>query len=113
MLGQYPSYDGWEKTDKGSDPSHDSYHPYGLELVPGLVEIITFASTRDGERHQHLKDNIGEIAVHCWKGPDYIEDEDDGCGRLRVDLSCRLVAVPAADICHSQLCRIRLWAQYI
>jgi len=63
--------------------SHASYHPYGLELVPGVVEIITFESTRDGERHEHLKDSIGEIAVHCWRGPDYIEDEATdvaGCG---------------------------------
>lgn len=66
-----------------SDPSHRSYHPQGLRLIPGQVEIITYASTRDGERHNHLSSKIGQIAVKCWRGPDYIKDEKTdaaGCG---------------------------------
>jgi len=57
-----------------SDPNVERYHPLGLELIPGLVEMVTVESTKDGERHANLKDRVGEIAVKCWRGPEYIGD---------------------------------------
>jgi hypothetical protein len=68
-----------------SDPSLPSYHPHGLRLVPGLIELITEESIRPGERHEHLgfmhmglnpngDRNRGKIAVRAWRGHDPISD---------------------------------------
>ncbi|MEE2971756.1 MAG: hypothetical protein VX672_01400 [Planctomycetota bacterium] len=70
-----------------SDPLEPGYDPHGLELIPGLVEIVTPESTAPGERHEGLEgekgENLGKIAVRCWRGPDYIADpavDLAGCG---------------------------------
>ena len=34
-----------------SDPGQPSYDPLGLPLVPGLIELVTAASSAPGERH--------------------------------------------------------------
>jgi hypothetical protein len=56
--------------DKGqsSDPSLAHYDPRGLPLETGLVEIVTRESSRPGERHAHLADHVGDIAVRTWRG---------------------------------------------
>jgi len=53
---------------QSSDPSGPSYHPDGLPLEPGLVEVITPATTAPGQRHEHLGGSEGKIAVRSWKG---------------------------------------------
>lgn len=57
-----------------------TFHPEGLPLVPGLVEVVTFASIQPGERHQHLGlGAIGKIAIYSWKGePEDPETESSG-----------------------------------
>lgn len=66
---------------QSSDPAGMSYHPEGLPLEPGLVEVITAASSAPGERHEHLADHVGEIAVRSWNGfPDDPETERSGVG---------------------------------
>ena len=61
-----------------TDTTAANYHPRGLRLIPGLVETVTSASSAPGERHEHLRgiigQNIGRIAVRCWRGPDAIGD---------------------------------------
>jgi hypothetical protein len=54
---------------QSSDPRGPAYDPDGLPLVPGLVEVVTRASSSPGERHQHLAGHVGEIAVKAWLGP--------------------------------------------
>jgi len=54
---------------QSSAPDGPAYDPDGLPLVPGLVEVITDASSASGERHAHLRDHVGEIAVLAWRGP--------------------------------------------
>jgi hypothetical protein len=54
---------------QSSDPDAPSYDPKGLPLVPGLVEVITRASSAPGQRHAALADHIGEIAIRAWRGP--------------------------------------------
>ncbi len=39
-----------------------------LPLEPGLSEIITEESAAAGERHEHLSDHVGEVAVYSWQG---------------------------------------------
>lgn len=53
---------------QSSDPSGLSYHPDGLPLEPGLVEVVTAATTAPGERHEHLAGKEGKIAVLSWEG---------------------------------------------
>jgi Domain of unknown function (DUF6851) len=53
---------------QSSDPEAPSYDRRGLPLVPGLVEVITRATTASGERHAALKGHEGEIAIHAWSG---------------------------------------------
>jgi hypothetical protein len=53
---------------QSSDPGQPSYHPEGLPLRPGMIELITEDSTRPGERHAHLSRHIGELAVRGFRG---------------------------------------------
>ncbi|MEY2409982.1 MAG: hypothetical protein QOF48_2652, partial [Verrucomicrobiota bacterium] len=65
-------YDGWRPMSairyvgglgQSSNPSLGSYHPNGLPLVPGLIELVTptFAATNSGL-------TVGKIAVLGWPG---------------------------------------------
>lgn len=54
---------------QSSDSNLPSYHPQGIPLVPGLIELITEESTQPGERHEHLAGSIEMIAVRAWAGP--------------------------------------------
>ncbi|MDQ8183343.1 ASPIC/UnbV domain-containing protein [Pelagicoccus sp. SDUM812005] len=53
---------------QSSDPDGLSYHPQGIVLEPGLIEVVTEASSAEGERHAHLADDLGKIAVFAWAG---------------------------------------------
>jgi hypothetical protein len=53
---------------QSSDPEDPSYHPDGLPLVDGLVEVVSEASSAPGERHERLAAHVGEIAVYSWAG---------------------------------------------
>ncbi len=53
---------------QSSDPGGPSYHPQGLPLQPGLIEVITAATTAPGERHAQLAGHEGEIALRAWVG---------------------------------------------
>ncbi|MFG0306093.1 MAG: GC-type dockerin domain-anchored protein [Phycisphaerales bacterium JB040] len=59
-----------------SDPGQPSYHPGGITLYPGVIEVVTEDSIAQG-RHAHLAGeenaNVGKIAINGWRGPDYIE----------------------------------------
>ena len=63
---------------QSSDPSGPSYHPDGITLYPGSIEVVTVDSIQPGERHEHLAgpgaSNVGKIALYAWRGPDYIAD---------------------------------------
>lgn len=54
---------------QSSDPAGPSYHPDGLPLEAGLVEVITTETTAVGGRHQHLAGSEGKIALKSWSGP--------------------------------------------
>jgi hypothetical protein len=53
---------------QSSDPSGRSYNRNGLPLVPGLIEVITTASSASGQRHQALAAYVGRIAIKAWAG---------------------------------------------
>jgi hypothetical protein len=52
---------------QSSDPMGSSYHPEGLPLEPGVVEVITLATSAVGGRHQGVG-AVGEIVVLSWPG---------------------------------------------
>jgi hypothetical protein len=54
---------------QATDPNDPSYDPDGIDLEPGLIEVITPASTAPGERHEHLAEHLGEIAIRAYGGP--------------------------------------------
>jgi hypothetical protein len=69
---------------QSSDPSLPSYHEDGLRLVPGLVELITEESSAPGERHAHLANYVGQIAVRSWRGePGDVDLEVGGVAWIR------------------------------
>ena len=69
---------------QSSDERHPTYSPDGLPLVDGLVEIVTEDSSAPGERHAHLADSLGVIAIHAWLGaPDDPVSETSGVGWIR------------------------------
>jgi hypothetical protein len=69
---------------QSSDPALPSYDPVGLLLEPGLIEVITPESSAPGERHAHLADHVGEIAVRSWLGsPEDPETQTSGVGWIR------------------------------
>ena len=53
---------------QSSNPGAANYHPNGLPLVAGLIEVISAASSAPGERHAHLAAHLGEIATLAWAG---------------------------------------------
>lgn len=57
---------------QSSSSSQPSYDPSGIRLYPGLIELVTAATTAPGQRHQQLAGFEGEIAVYAWRGPDAI-----------------------------------------
>ena len=69
---------------QSGDPAGPSYHPDGLPLVPGLVEVVTPESSAPGQRHELLADHVGEIAVRAWRGtPTDPEATSSGVGWVR------------------------------
>jgi hypothetical protein len=69
---------------QSSDATGPSYHPEGLPLEPGLIEVITTTSSAPGQRHEALAGHVGEVAVRAWRGsPADPENETSGVGWIR------------------------------
>ena len=66
QLGQ--STDSGLVVDLGGGNLVSTYHPDGLPLESGLVEVVTPATTLPGERHFHLVGHEGKVAVRSWQG---------------------------------------------
>jgi hypothetical protein len=68
---------------QSSDPTGPHYDPQGIDLRPGLIELITAETTAPGQRHEHLAGKEGQIAIRAWRGPTYVADptaDDAGVG---------------------------------
>jgi hypothetical protein len=66
---------------QSSDPGLEAYDPLGLPLVAGLIELVTAESSAPGERHEHLRDHVAEVAVRSWRGfPAQPYDQISGAG---------------------------------
>src|SRR5437870_1160756 len=59
------------KKGQSSDSGQPSFDPMGLPLEPGVIEVITPASSAPGQRHADLVAagaQLGEIAIVAWPG---------------------------------------------
>ena len=72
---------------QSSDPNLPAYHEHGLPLRPGLIEVVTADSAAAGERHAHLAEHAGSVAVYGWLGAP--QDPQTGYGGVGW--------IPAAD----------------
>lgn len=69
---------------QSSDPGAPGYHPDGLPLVPGLIELVSTRTTGPGGRHEHLAGHEGELAVRSWTGvPDGPGEQRGGVDWIR------------------------------
>ena len=57
---------------QSSDPTLPSYHPGGILLEPGRIEVVLENDALVGDSMQHL----GKIKLYAWQGPDSIPNVD-------------------------------------
>ncbi len=57
---------------QSSDSMLMSYHPGGIELVPGYIELVEMGDTLAGD----MNENVGKIKLNSWRGPDFIGDPE-------------------------------------
>lgn len=75
---------GMAELGQSSDPEAANYHPDGLPLIDGLIETITADSAAPGQRHEHLADHVGELALWAWQGHPVDPDQQaSGVGWIR------------------------------
>lgn len=53
---------------QSSDPGAPSFHPMGLPLISGLIELVTAESAAPGGRHAALRHHLGQVAILAWPG---------------------------------------------
>jgi hypothetical protein len=53
---------------QSSDPSLPNYHPQGLPLIPGFIELVQPGDEMNG----FMSGDIGQVKIRTWKGPSYI-----------------------------------------
>lgn len=61
---------GMAELGQSSDPTLPSYHPGGLPLIPGFIEIIQSGDPLQGVSNQY----IGEVKLKTWRGPNFISN---------------------------------------
>ena len=54
---------------QSTDSLLPSYHPGGIPLVPGFIELVEEGDSLAGENNE----NVGKIKIYAWRGPDFIE----------------------------------------
>ncbi len=55
---------------QSSDPEQPNYHPAGIELIPGYIEMISPGDPLAGADNEH----VGKIKVKAWRGHNEITD---------------------------------------
>ncbi len=53
---------------QSTDPGLPSYDPAGIDLIPGLFELVQAGDPLAGANNE----NVGKIKVYSWRGPDYV-----------------------------------------
>jgi hypothetical protein len=62
---------------QSSDPELPNYHPAGMPLIPGYIELVQEGDSLAGAANEHLN----KVKLYAWRGPDFIEEpETDEAG---------------------------------
>lgn len=73
---------GMAELGQSSDSLLPGYHPGGLPLIPGYIELITAGDPLQGASGQF----IGEVKLKTWRGPNFISNPETsvaGVGWIR------------------------------
>ena len=73
---------GMAELGQSSDPNQPRYHPGGLRLLPGYIELIKAGDPLQGATGEF----INQIKLYTWKGPGYIaspQNDVAGVGWIR------------------------------
>lgn len=57
---------------QSSDENLPGYHPAGVPLLPGYIELVEPGDSLSGLNGEH----VGKIKLYTWRGPDYIDDPE-------------------------------------
>lgn len=57
---------------QSSDPDLPRFHPAGMPLIPGHVELVMEGDPLVGDNNEHLH----KLKLYTWKGPYHIEDPE-------------------------------------
>ncbi|MGY0391892.1 FG-GAP-like repeat-containing protein [Bizionia sp. KMM 8389] len=57
---------------QSSDDQLASYHPQGIKLEPGYIELVQLGDPLAGGLNQ----NVGKIKLYSWRGHDFVNDTD-------------------------------------
>ncbi len=60
---------GMAELGQSSDPNLPNYHPGGLPLVPGFIELIQAGDPLQGQQGEY----IGDLKMRAWRGPNYVQ----------------------------------------
>ena len=63
---------GMAELGQGSNPGLPNYHPGGIPLYDGYVELVQAGDPLVGENLE----NLNKIKLYAWKGPEYINGPD-------------------------------------
>lgn len=55
---------------QSSDPNLPSYHPGGIPLIEGYIDVVQEGDSLAGANGE----NIGKIKLYAWRGPEFIHD---------------------------------------
>ena len=55
---------------QSTDPNLPSYHPAGIPLVDGAIELVEAGDPLAGEAGEH----VGKIKIYGWRGPSAVDD---------------------------------------
>lgn len=62
---------------QSTDPALPHYHPAGLPLIPGYIELVGEGDSLVGDNNEHLN----KIKIYSWRGP-FAGTGEDGAGWL-------------------------------
>ena len=59
---------GLAELGQSSDTGQPNYHPGGINLIPGYIELVNTGDPLAGAGDEH----VGKIKLYAWQGPDHI-----------------------------------------
>ncbi len=57
---------------QSSDPEYENYHPAGLPLIPGYIEVVE----EDDPLAVDSVELVGKIKLYTWRGHDFVENPE-------------------------------------